>query len=138
MATHHAEPGEIVNLATWADDLPEEHSKAIAKTPEMELARLFLPPGKGMENHHVHGPLIVHCLSGRIEFDALSAVREMTGGQLAYLPPDERFTIRAREEALVLVTFVFSAPHADHPAGQRPPSTEGLRPGEPTTVLPDR
>jgi hypothetical protein len=31
MATHHANSGEIVDLATWADDLPTDKSKAIAK-----------------------------------------------------------------------------------------------------------
>jgi len=27
MATHHAAPGEIVDLASWADDLPNEKQR---------------------------------------------------------------------------------------------------------------
>lgn len=108
MATHHAGPGEIVNLATWASDLPAEHSKAIAKTREMELARLYLEPRKGIENRHVDGPLVVHCLSGRVEFDAMGKMQELAGGELAYLPPDEPFTVKAIDLSLVLITFVFS------------------------------
>ena len=42
MATHHANPGEIVDLQTWAADLPKEHTKAIAKTDDMELIRIVL------------------------------------------------------------------------------------------------
>src|SRR5690606_29466532 len=71
MALHHAAPGEIVNLATWADDIPGDHSKAIAKTSEMELARLVMREGDVMEDKHVDGPLVVHCLSGCLEIDAL-------------------------------------------------------------------
>ena len=48
MATHHAKPGEIVDLQTWAADLPKEHTKAIVKTDEMELIRIVLPAGKGI------------------------------------------------------------------------------------------
>jgi len=29
MATHHASPGEIVDLATWAQDVPNEKTKVI-------------------------------------------------------------------------------------------------------------
>jgi hypothetical protein len=43
MAKHHALPGEIVNLDTWADDLDDEKTKAIVKTDEMELARSLDP-----------------------------------------------------------------------------------------------
>ena len=32
MSTYHAAAGEVVNLATWASDLPSEKSKAIVKT----------------------------------------------------------------------------------------------------------
>lgn len=38
MATHHASPSEIVDLETWAQDLPCEHGKTIVKTKEKRLA----------------------------------------------------------------------------------------------------
>lgn len=107
MALHHAAPGEIVNLATWADDIPGDHSKAIAKTSEMELARLVMREGDVMEDKHVDGPLVVHCLSGCLEIDALGQTQRVGGGELLYLPPAETFTIRPVREALVLVTFIF-------------------------------
>ncbi len=42
MSTHHAAAGEVVNLATWANDLPSEKSKSIVKTDGVELARLVI------------------------------------------------------------------------------------------------
>ncbi len=56
MATHHAKPGEVVNLETWAEDLTTEQTKAIIKTNEMELIRLVLPQGKEILNHKVASP----------------------------------------------------------------------------------
>lgn len=108
MSTHHAAPGEVVNLATWASDLPEEHSKVIAKTKAMELARLVLRDGDSIENHHVEGPLVIHCLSGCLEVRALDTTERVGGGELLYLPPSETFTLKAAPQAVVLVTFVFS------------------------------
>lgn len=35
MATHHASPAEIVDLGTWAQDVPYEQTKAIVKTEEI-------------------------------------------------------------------------------------------------------
>jgi quercetin dioxygenase-like cupin family protein len=107
MATHHAAPGEVVNLATWAGDLPAEHSKIIARTDAMELARLVLDTGEVVGKHHIDGPLVVHCLSGIIDILALERTHTMQSGELLYLPPGEKFTLTARSQALVLITFIF-------------------------------
>ena len=108
MATHHAAPGEVVNLAHWADDLPQEHSKAIAKTDEMELARLSLKEGDSIANHHVDGPLVVHCLRGCLELRAMKRSSRLEEGELLYLPPKEQFTLAAARDSLALLTFVFA------------------------------
>lgn len=108
MSTHHAAPGEVVNLAAWANDLPEEHSKVIAKTRAMELARLVLEDGASIENHHVDGPLVIHCLAGCLQVRALDTTERLGGGELLYLPPAETFTLEAVRHAVVLVTFVFA------------------------------
>jgi hypothetical protein len=67
MATHHAASSEIVDLGTWAQGGPNEKTKVIAKTVEMELVRLFLPAGKDFPNHKVLGPAVIHCITGEIE-----------------------------------------------------------------------
>lgn len=108
MATHHASPGEIVNLVTWANDLNAEHSKCIARTGEMELARLVMPPGETVGQHPFDGPLVVHCLSGVLEVSALGKVQTIGGGELLHLPPAEEFTLRSLRYSLVLVTFIFN------------------------------
>ena len=107
MATHHASPSEIVDLGTWAQDLPDEHSKAIVKTDEMELIRLVLPAGKEIPNHKVSGPIVVHCINGKIEFTAMGTMQVLTPGQLLHLMPDEPHSVKALEDSVVLLTIIF-------------------------------
>jgi len=109
MATHHASPAEIVDLETWAQDLPSEHTKAIVKTPEMELARLVFVAGGEFPDHKVSGPIVVQCIKGEIEFVAMGVTRILKTNQLVYLAPDEPHSIRAIADAVVLLTIIFKA-----------------------------
>ena len=84
MATHHASPSEIVDLETWAQDLPNEHAKTIVKTHEMELARLVFPAGGEVPNHTVSGAIVIHCVKGEIEFTAMGVMQILKPGQLLY------------------------------------------------------
>lgn len=107
MATHHATPGEVVNLETWAEDLATDQTKAIVKTEEMELVRLVIPAGKGIPNHKVSGPITVHCIKGRIEFTAMGATQELAQGELLHLMPAEPRSVKVIENAVVLLTIIF-------------------------------
>ena len=107
MATHHASPSEIVDLDTWAQDLPYEHAKTIVKTKDMELARLVFPAGGEFPTHKVSGPIVVHCIDGEIEFVAMGATKVLKPGQLLYLMPDEPHSIRSITDSVVLLTIIF-------------------------------
>ena len=107
MATHHANPGEIVDLQTWAADLPKEHTKAIVKTDEMELIRMVLPAGKGIPNHKVDGPITIHCIAGKIAFTAMGATQEINYDQLIHLMPGEPHSVKAIEDSVILLTIIF-------------------------------
>lgn len=107
MSTHHAAPAEVVDLATWAGDLPFEKSKAIVKTAAMELARLVLPAGQGLPDHRVDGPIVIHCISGRLAVTTSRGERELGAGQLLHLPPGDPHAVVGIEDAVVLLTIVF-------------------------------
>jgi quercetin dioxygenase-like cupin family protein len=104
MATHHAVPGEIVDLASWANDLPNEKTKVIIKTDEMELARLVVPKNKEFPNHHVPGAIVVHCVQGKIELTAMGKTQELQEGQLLYLMPGEPHSLKGIEDAVIVLT----------------------------------
>jgi hypothetical protein len=109
MATHHAEPGEVVDLATWSADLPVDKSKVIAKIAHLELARLVISGGAEMHSSgycRVPGPIVIHCLEGEIELRTPEATRIIRGGQLAYLLSEMEHSIRGIQDAVVLLTIV--------------------------------
>jgi len=111
MATHHAEPGEVVDLATWSEDLPVDKSKVIAKVAHLELARLVVSSGEEMHSSgycRVPGPIVIHCLDGEVELSTPDATRRIRRGQLAYLLGQTDHSIRGIQDAVVLLTIVLT------------------------------
>jgi quercetin dioxygenase-like cupin family protein len=109
MATKHADPGEIVDLASWADDLPVEKSKAIAKIEKLELARLVIAGGTKMHSSRdcrVTGPIVVHCIEGEIEVKTPENTMRVSRGQLVYLLGQTEHAITGIQDSLVLLTIV--------------------------------
>ena len=74
----------------------------------MELLRLVLPTGKSIATHKVSAPLVVHCISGEIEFTAISATHELEQGDLLHLTAAEPHSVTALENAVVLLTIIFN------------------------------
>jgi quercetin dioxygenase-like cupin family protein len=107
MATHHALPNEIIDLETWARDLDEDRSKAIARTDDMELARLFLRAGQEFATHKVSGPIVVQCIRGEIEFTARSVTQALKPGQLLHLTANEPHSVKAVSDSVVLLIIIF-------------------------------
>jgi quercetin dioxygenase-like cupin family protein len=107
MATHHAVPGEIVDLETWAQDLIHDRNKAIVKTDYMELARIVIPAGEEFPNHNVSGPIVVHCTRGQTEITVLDKTQLLRSGQLLYLMPGQPHVIRAVIDSVILFTIIF-------------------------------
>lgn len=107
MSTHHAAPGEIVDLKSWANDLPIEQSKTIVRSEDMELARLVLPAGKLFNEHKVSGPVIIQCVKGKIRIRAADSKMTLTDNQLLYLAPNEPHSVHALNHSVVLLTIIF-------------------------------
>ncbi len=109
MATHHASPGEVVDLATWGDELPAPHSKAIAKTAGLEIARLVLGAGEDMPAHDncsVPGPIVIHCMEGEIEIATPAGRERLRPGQLLWLEGGMEHALKGVLASVVLLTIV--------------------------------
>jgi quercetin dioxygenase-like cupin family protein len=109
MATHHAAPGEIVDLASWSDDLPCEKTKVIIKTAGMELARLVIPKGKEYPNHKVSGLIVIQCVQGKIELAAMGSTQALHAGQLLYLTAGEPHSLKGVEDSVILLTILLAS-----------------------------
>lgn len=109
MATHHASPGEVVDLATWGDDLAVEHSKAITKTSGLELARLVLDADEEMHRGgycQVTGPVVFHCIEGEVEVDTPGRCERLRSGQLLYLEGGTEHKLKGVLKSVMLLTIV--------------------------------
>ncbi len=109
MATRHARPGEVVDLSTWASDLPAEKSKAIAKIDHLELARLVLKAGTTMHSAgycQVPGPVVIHCIDGEVAVKSPDGDVAVRTGQLVYLDGNMAHQIHSVRDSTVLLTIV--------------------------------
>jgi quercetin dioxygenase-like cupin family protein len=78
----------------------------LVKTPQVEVIQLIVPAGRDVPTHQAQGELVVHCLEGRVSLFALGNTYDLTPGQLLHLSIDEPFSIRAIDNASVLVTLI--------------------------------
>lgn len=109
MATHHAKPGEVVDLESWADGIPGRKSKAIAKIKGLELARLAVD--QDTEIHHsqyckVTGPIVIQCLDGDVKLKTPDGTAHIKTGQLVYLDEKTEHTLTGVTDSVVLLTMV--------------------------------
>lgn len=115
MATHHAKPGEVVDLDSWADGIPGRKSKAIAKLQGLELARLAVD--QDTEIHHskycqVTGPIVIHCLDGEVKLTIPDKTVYLKTGQLVYLEEKTEHTLTGVTNSVVLLTMILKTAHA--------------------------
>lgn len=106
MATHHAESGEVVNVAPLGSTLRDHQTRALIKTGQLEVLRLIMAQGKELPTHRAPGPITVHCLEGRVAFTALHGTVDLEPGQLLYLEAGEPHALLAHEDSSLLVTLL--------------------------------
>jgi quercetin dioxygenase-like cupin family protein len=105
MAVAHAAPGEVID-ALPAGATSADLATTVIETKRLRVVRLVLPSGKEIPPHRAAGEITVHCLAGRVAFTALGGTRELAAGRLLYLPGGEEHSLRALDDAVVLVTIL--------------------------------
>jgi quercetin dioxygenase-like cupin family protein len=106
MALHHVAPGEIIDLSHAPTDAPDDQSSALFRTPELEVIRRVLHRHQSVPSHHVDGPIVFQCLSGRVSISAGGGDINLAAGQLTYLAPAEPYALTGLEDSVLLMTIV--------------------------------
>ncbi|HEX2604294.1 MAG TPA: cupin domain-containing protein [Oxalicibacterium sp.] len=106
MALPHATSGQVIDVRPLGSKMTEAVSHALFKTEQLELIRLVLPRGKGMPEHAVHGPVTIQCLEGSIEVHAHQKTLTLQAGELVFLAGGEPHSLRALEDASVLLSIL--------------------------------
>lgn len=107
MALHHAEPGEIVDLAPLGAGIKDVGSQAIIKTEQFEAMRLVLHAGEEIPEHRVAGNITLQCLEGRIEIGLGDSSLELVACQWIYLRGGATHSLKGMEDSSLLLTVFF-------------------------------
>ena len=106
MATKHASPGELVDLRPSGARLDDSQATTLLRDEQLKVMRLVMPTGKELHDHAVDGPITMQCLEGEIEVTAHGSCKTMRAGDLMYLASEVPHSLRATEDASILVTVV--------------------------------
>ena len=104
MSLPHAESGQVINIRPLSGKIKESLSTALFKATELEVMRLVLEAGKEIPEHSVTGEITIHCLEGAIELRAHGTTQTLRHGEMVYLAGNQPYSIRAQEDASVLMT----------------------------------
>ncbi len=96
--------GDVVSVRPLGTALAGAAKSTLLKTDALQVVRLVLPAGKEIAPHRASGEATVQCLEGSVAFTVGEAVRELTAGDLLYLPAGETHALRGIEDASLLVT----------------------------------
>ncbi len=107
MAQKKIRPGEVVNLYSLKEDMPEDATLALMKTEDMEAIRMVLPKGKEITKHSVDGEVSVQCLEGRTEFTVDGETHLLSSGDWLYLSRNQPHSLNVKRDTILLVTILF-------------------------------
>jgi quercetin dioxygenase-like cupin family protein len=106
MALHHASSGEIIQLRTLREKLPETPSTALLKSHQLEVMRLIIPAHTSRPEHHVAGELTMHCLEGAVEVRAHGRTQTLYASDMLFLEGGVPYSLYGVEHASLLMTVV--------------------------------
>ena len=104
MSLPHAASGQVINIRPLSGKLKESVSTALFKANELEVMRLVLEAGKEIAEHRISGEVAIHCLEGSIELRAHGRAQPLRQGEMVYLACNEPYSLRALDDASVLMT----------------------------------
>lgn len=107
MAIQHASTGEIVDLRPLGAALSQTRTTAIVKAKTFEVMRLIVHAGSAINPHQVPGPIMLHCLEGRVNLGLAESELELAAGQWIYLDGGTRHSVKGIEHSSLLMTILF-------------------------------
>lgn len=105
MAIEHASSGQLVDIHPLGGLLAQAQSFAVCKTIDLEVMRLVIPAQKCVPTHHVRGDQTMQCLEGEVELTVGGQATMMRAGQLLWIAGGVAYSIRALQDASILVTI---------------------------------
>ena len=106
MALPHAQPLDVISVRPLGPELRQAVSTSLLRTDQLQLLHLVLPLHQDLPQHWVDQTCVLHCLEGQVEVALPSGLRRLMAGDLVVLPPAQAHALRARSDAVVLMTLL--------------------------------
>jgi quercetin dioxygenase-like cupin family protein len=106
MAIPHAQPGEMIDVRPLGQGLASAGTHTLVKSSAIEVIRLVLPAGKDIPQHIAPGDITLQCLEGRVELTVAGHPLQMTPGSMVHLLSSQAHSLRAEDDASLLLTIV--------------------------------
>ena len=87
--------------------------RVLFSSPECRAVVIELEGGEAMGEHHVRERAVLQVVSGRVAIEAAGETSECDAGSLVTLAPGERHSVRALEDAMLLLILA-PWPAAEH------------------------
>jgi quercetin dioxygenase-like cupin family protein len=118
-------PAVLLNLpeftqALYAEPRPSKQGHrqvSLVHRGPLRLVLFAFEPGGELPEHRAPGHVVIHCLRGQIEVEALGARERMEANEALVLDPDVPHTVKALTQSEMLLTVCLDA------KPQRPPET---------------
>jgi quercetin dioxygenase-like cupin family protein len=108
MAIPHAAPGEVIAIRAGRTVAAPDDSETLVRTDHFEVFRYALAAGKTYPDRTAAGLMLVQCMEGVVEIEALGKSSRLAPGSMLYLPDGEPHTLRALTDSLLLVTLLLN------------------------------
>lgn len=106
MSLPHAQSGQAISIAPFAQALAQQRTVALFKSEQLEVIRLVLLAGKSMPAHKLSGEITIQCLEGRLDVQVAGQSTLLQPGELMFLLGAVPHSVTALDDASALVTIV--------------------------------
>lgn len=113
MTTQHAGTVQILNVDPLGTAVATTKSAVLMETEGLKVVRINLAAGHQTPTHTGSGELLVQCLEGRAVFVSGETTLELQPGRLLYAPADDEHSLRAVQDASILLTITHPHPLND-------------------------
>lgn len=110
MSQPHAKPAQVVQVAPLGAQLASAVTTALYKAEQLEVVRVVLPAGKALSEHTAPGEITLYCLEGLVWFQSGGAPQAMRAGDFVHLAAGAPHSLRAEEDASLLLTLCLVRP----------------------------
>jgi quercetin dioxygenase-like cupin family protein len=119
MALPHAAAAEVIAAGPLGAALASARSQTLVRDRGLQIFRLVLAPGQVLAPHKVRDRMVIQCLDGSFEFEAMGRRLTLRTGDLCHIPPEEDHAVRAIEACSALVTLFGLDTHEPPATGEQ-------------------